>query len=103
MLRSAIAGTEPAMTIWAELAIILVLTIMNGPFAGAEIAILSVRKTRLRELASEGSRAAQALESTRELPERFLATVQIGNCSAGRASVAAAGRALGCDRIDSRY
>lgn len=66
------------MSIWIELGVILFLTIVNGLFAGAEIAILSVRKTRLRELASQGSGAARALESMRELPERFLATVQIG-------------------------
>jgi putative hemolysin len=58
--------------------IILGLLLMNGVFAGAEIAILSLRKTRIAELADEGSRAVKAIQALRNDPERFLATVQIG-------------------------
>jgi putative hemolysin len=58
--------------------IILALMLMNGVFAGAEIAILSLRKTRIAELAEEGSRAVKAIQALRNDPERFLATVQIG-------------------------
>ncbi len=50
----------------------------NGVFAGAELATLTVRKTRLRELLDEGSRSAKAVEALRSNPEHFLATVQIG-------------------------
>lgn len=50
----------------------------NGVFAGAELAVLTVRRSRLRELLDEDSRAAQAVDSLRNNPERFLATVQIG-------------------------
>lgn len=57
---------------------VLGLILCNGLFAGAEIAMLSVRKTRLKELADEGSHAARRALETREQPERFLATVQIG-------------------------
>ena len=38
------------MTLGSELAVILALTLLNGVFTGAEIAMLSVRKTRLRDL-----------------------------------------------------
>lgn len=62
----------------SELLIILVLILLNGVFAGAEIAILSVRKTRLAELLEEGNHGARALVRLREHPESFLATVQIG-------------------------
>ena len=61
----------------SELLIILALVVANGVFAGAEIAVLSVRKTRLRELAEAGSQRAQALLWLRAHPERFLATVQV--------------------------
>ena len=54
------------------------LVLANGIFAGAEIALLSVRKTRLQELIDRGSHAAQAVLALRDNPERFLATVQIG-------------------------
>jgi putative hemolysin len=66
------------MPIATELLVILLLILANGVFAGAEIAILSVRKTRVRELCDEGSRSARALARLRETPENFFATVQIG-------------------------
>lgn len=51
---------------------------MNGALAGSEIAVVSVRKTRLEQLLSEGSKNAIALQKLRKDPEAFLATVQIG-------------------------
>lgn len=66
------------MSTTTELVFIVGLVLANGVFAGAEIAILSVRKTRLTELASEGNRSARALLEMRGHPETFLATVQIG-------------------------
>lgn len=56
----------------------LALVFANGLFAGAEIAILSVRKTRVQERASTGHRGALAVKTLRDQPERFLATVQVG-------------------------
>lgn len=64
--------------ILTELLIILSLVLANGIFAGAEIAIVALRKTRLQELVANGSRNARAVWALRENPERFLATVQIG-------------------------
>ncbi|HND33584.1 MAG TPA: CNNM domain-containing protein, partial [Myxococcota bacterium] len=61
-----------------ELLTILALTLLNGVFSGAEIAILSIRKTRLTELVEDGNSNARAILTLREQPERFLATVQIG-------------------------
>ena len=58
--------------------IILALILLNGLFAGAEIAVLSLRKTRIAELADRGRRGARSLWLLRANPERFLATVQIG-------------------------
>ena len=66
------------VSILFELLVILLLVLANGVFAGAEIALLSMRKTRLRELVDEGSGAARAVLRLRENPERFLATVQVG-------------------------
>jgi putative hemolysin len=61
-----------------EIAVIVLLILVNGVFSGAEIAILSVRRTRLQELAEGGSGGAEAAIRLREDPERFLATVQVG-------------------------
>jgi putative hemolysin len=37
-----------------EILVVVLLMLLNGVFAGAEIAVLSVRKTRLAELAEQG-------------------------------------------------
>jgi putative hemolysin len=50
----------------------------NGVFAGAEIAIVSMRRTRLAQLVDEKRRGAQTVAALRAEPERFIATVQIG-------------------------
>ncbi|MBM4346056.1 MAG: HlyC/CorC family transporter, partial [Deltaproteobacteria bacterium] len=71
-----------------ELALILALILANGLFAAAEIAVLSVRRARLRELVEAGSRQARAVHDLRSNPELFLATVQI--CITGVSAAAAA-------------
>jgi putative hemolysin len=63
-------------SLW-ELGIIVFLVLVNGAFSMSEIAIVSARKSRLQQLANEGShRAAVALELANS-PRRFLATVQV--------------------------
>lgn len=65
------------LEIAGQLGVILLLTLLNGLFAAAEIALLSVRKTRLEELAQHRASARAAL-ALRNDPERLLATVQVG-------------------------
>jgi putative hemolysin len=77
-----------------ELLIVLALMALNGVFASAEIAILSVRKTRLAELVEEGSKGARAVLWLRKQPERFLATVQIGITVVGTTAAAFGGDSL---------
>jgi putative hemolysin len=62
----------------AEIVIIFALTLGNAFFAAAEISLLAVRTTKLRELAAEGSSAARVALGLRATPERFMATVQVG-------------------------
>lgn len=61
-----------------EIIIILLLIILNGIFAMAEIAIVSARKSRLKQQANEGNKNAQAALNLAQSPGRFLSTVQIG-------------------------
>jgi putative hemolysin len=82
------------VSIWAELTILVLLAIANGVFAAAEIAILSIRKTRLRELAERKNRRANAVIALRDQPERFLATVQIGITVVGASAAAFGGATL---------
>ena len=61
-----------------EIIIILLLIIINGIFAMAEIAIVSARKSRLKQQANEGSKNARVALDLAQSPGRFLSTVQIG-------------------------
>lgn len=79
------------MPAWGEALVILLLILANALFAGAEIAILAVRKSRLRELAEHGVRSAHAVLRLREKPEQFLATVQIGITLVGTTAAAFGG------------
>lgn len=69
----------------------------NGILSGSEIALVSMRKTRVEELAEQGSGAGKAVAGLRADPERFLATVQIGITVIGAATGAFGGASLGRD------
>jgi putative hemolysin len=77
-----------------DLLIVLGFLIANGLFAGAEIAVLSVRKTRLREFIRRRDKRALAVKDLRDQPERFLATVQIAITTVGTAAAAVGGARL---------
>jgi putative hemolysin len=78
----------------AEILIIFVLVLFNGVLAGSEIAIVSLRRTRLQELVAGGSGSAKAVQYLREHPERFLATVQIGITVVGATAGAFGGSSI---------
>lgn len=61
-----------------ELIVIFLLAVVNGVFAMAEIALVSSRKARLQQRASEGNVGARVALDLAESPNRFLSTVQIG-------------------------
>src|SRR5687768_7566107 len=77
-----------------ELLIVFGFLVANGLFAGAEIAVLSLRKTRLREFIRRRDKRALAVKKLRDHPERFLATVQIMITLAGTAAAAYGGARL---------
>jgi putative hemolysin len=61
-----------------ELLIVLLLILLNGLFAMAEMAIVSARRARLKHAANQGDRGAKVALTLAENPGRFLSTVQIG-------------------------
>jgi putative hemolysin len=63
---------------WTETAIILGLILLNGVFAGSELALVSARKARLRARADRGHRGAKVALQLLETPTRLLSTAQIG-------------------------
>ncbi|HUK58175.1 MAG TPA: hemolysin family protein [Stellaceae bacterium] len=64
--------------LWLQLAIILLLILLNGFFALAEMAVVSARPARLQHAAETGRRGARAALELKRDPGRFLSTVQVG-------------------------
>jgi len=63
--------------VWLIVAICFLL-VGNGLFSGAEIAVISMRRSRIDALIAEGRRAARRLKELQGNMDGFLATVQIG-------------------------
>ncbi len=78
-----------------ELALVLVLVLLNGVFALSELAVVSARRSRLRAMAEAGRPGARAALALAEDPGRFLSTVQIGITLVGILAGAFSGAALG--------
>ena len=66
------------MTVFLELLAVAALILLNGGFVAAEYALVTVRKTRITELADEGSRRARAVLRITADPPRFIAAMQLG-------------------------
>ncbi|MCL2669862.1 MAG: hemolysin family protein [Syntrophaceae bacterium] len=77
--------------IFQEWLIILILILVNGFFACAELAVISARKSRVASLANAGNPRAKLLEKIQKDPHRFLATVQVGVTVVGSLASAVGG------------
>jgi putative hemolysin len=61
-----------------ELLFIVLLTILEGFFVAGEIALVSIRRSRVEQLIEEGNRGARRVRRLLDDPGRFLAVAQIG-------------------------
>ncbi|HUI77370.1 MAG TPA: hemolysin family protein [Bryobacteraceae bacterium] len=61
-----------------RLLVVVLLIVINGLFAAAEVSLVSVRQSRLRQLAAEGQAGAQAALSLLANPGRLLSVTQVG-------------------------
>lgn len=82
-----------------EILVIFVLTLLNGFFALSEIALVSVKKARMEQLAAKGSARAKTVLKLLENPENFLSSVQVGITLIGIVSGAYGGANLTDDMI----
>ena len=80
---------EP-MSFTLQVILIFTLTVLNAFFAAAEMAIVSVNRTRIKQLAESGDRKALSLLKLLEEPNLFLSTIQVGITLAGFFSSASA-------------
>ncbi len=61
-----------------EFIIILILTLLNWFFALSEIALVSVKKSKIEHLASKWNKKAKTILDLLDNPEDFLSSVQVG-------------------------
>ena len=80
---------------WIDLAIILVLVVINGVFAMSELAIVSAKTSALEARAEGGSASARIAIQLAANPGKFLSTVQIGITLIGIIAGAYSGASLG--------
>src|SRR3954447_8661241 len=79
----------------AELAIVVVLIVINGLLSMSELAVVSSRPARLSMLAAKGVRGAERALTLAADPGKFLSTVQIGITLVGVLSGAFSGATVG--------
>src|ERR687894_1510795 len=77
-------------TVLLNIALILVFILIGGVFAAAEMALVSLRDSQIRQLANQSKRG-QTVAKLTENPNRFLSAVQIGVPLAGFLSAAFGG------------
>lgn len=81
--------------LFAEIAVVAVLIVVNGFLAMSEIALVSSRPARLKVMAERGVAGARRALRLAADPARFLSTVQIGITMVGILSGAFSGATLG--------
>jgi len=79
-----------------KIGLVVVFVLIGGVFAAAEIALVSLRESQVRALASRGRRGRIVAELNQD-PNRFLASVQVGVTLAGFLSAALGGATLSGD------
>lgn len=70
---SSFTGSTPL-----DLAIVFLLVLANSFFVASEFALVSVRKTRIDQLAAEGNRTATVVQRAVRDLDRFIAATQVG-------------------------
>jgi CBS domain containing-hemolysin-like protein len=61
-----------------EIFLIALLILFNGYLAGTEIAVVTAKKSHIKQMAERGKKNAAIFLRLKEEPDRFLATIQIG-------------------------
>jgi putative hemolysin len=80
-----------------EILVVLILTLLNGFFSMSEIALVTMRKTRVSALVKAGNKRAHAVQFLQKNPENLFATIQIGISVITIAASAFAGASIAAD------
>lgn len=87
----------PSTSLTLQFVFLGVLILINAFFAAAEMAIVSVNRGRIKQLAQNGDRRALLLLRQFEHPNKFLSTIQVAITLAGFLASASAATALSDD------
>ncbi|MEJ1307540.1 DUF21 domain-containing protein [Latilactobacillus sakei] len=68
---------DPGSPVWGQLLLILILTLVNAFFAAAEIALVSLSRTKMENQAENGDKKARLLVEVLNHSNNFLATIQV--------------------------
>lgn len=74
-----------------EIILILIFLLINGFFAASEIAVVTIRRSRIKQLIENKVHNAKLLYELREKPDKFLAIIQFGVTLAGAMASAIGG------------
>lgn len=91
-------------TVIFQLLLLLLFTLMNAFFAGAEMAVVSVNRNRIRSLAEDGNKKARVIQGLFEDSTRFLSRDSGGDhfCGFLFQCVGGFGHRAGSRRMDER-
>lgn len=74
---------QGSINIIMQLALLLLLTLINAFFACAEMAIVSINKNKIHMMAEDGNKKAKKIEKVLAEPTKFLSTIQVAITLAG--------------------
>ena len=80
---------EPG-SLWPQIFVIILLTVINAIFAASEMAFVSLNQTKMTNLAEEGNKKAKRVLDLLQDSDDFLATIQVAITLAGFLSSASA-------------
>lgn len=66
------------VSIWLQIALLIFLIAVNAFFAASEIALISLKDSKIKKMAEEGHKKARQIEKLVGEPSKFLATIQVG-------------------------
>lgn len=90
----------------AQIVLLVVLILINAFFAAAEMSVVSVNKNKIKLLAQDGNKRAEAVLKQLDDPNKFLSTIQVAITLAGFLASAVAAVSLSDDLgawVQSRF
>lgn len=88
---------NPSGSLFTSVGLIAALIVLGAIFVAAEIALVSLRESQIKQIATRGKRGAK-VASVASNPNRLLATLQVGVTVTGFLSAA-----LGADRLGDHF